>query len=488
MDNRMKIFLCLTIFLGKIILDVVLFPGFTVDSWTYYDLSKVVFSGYEPSFIRQYQYNSTHSPSFPFFYPLLIQLADKVLNIGIYSSLVLNVFLLMTCCIVLNKMLNRLKLQQEYIIMFSFLLLYPPFFQEVAYGRSMPLATLELMLIGNIFISQQYLSTKKLFIIGLIFSASILTRFEFIILFAIFSLWVLFKEKNTVGKLLFLAPPLISAFIWTIYSERYFNTLWVTESSKLILMPPNIGVLDYAPTIEIGNWLAIAKNIIIKEIKTFTSFILWGVASPLFIIFSHVIYKRISHNKKILTIKKHDYVSTKLLFITITISSVVPIIGLTGYTDGRYFFNLYLFISIFLLYTIAVNVSNNYKITMLCLTYAIIFSSVWTVGRVVKKNILDEKSQEYITAIEKQGLRQCIEEYNVKRILFITANGFEQASVSEQSIKSTALYLLSPSNIDVKNINNFIRDYNIDAIYSKNSILTDLRAIQCTNNLHVLIK
>ncbi|AJC68348.1 hypothetical protein W909_03480 [Dickeya zeae EC1] len=352
----------------------------------------------------------------------------------------------------------------------------------------MPLATLELMLIGNIFISQQYLSTKKLFIIGLIFSASILTRFEFIILFSIFSLWVLFKEKNTVGKLLFLAPPLISAFIWTIYSERYFNTLWVTESSKLILMPPHIGVLDYAPTIEIGNWLAIAKNIIIKEIKTFTSFILWGVASPLFIIFSHVIYKRISHNKKILTIKKHDYVSTKLLFITITISSVVPIIGLTGYTDGRYFFNLYLFISIFSLYTIAVNVSNNYKITMLCLTYAIIFSSVWTVGRVVKKNILDEKSQEYITAIEKQGLRQCIEEYNVKRILFITANGFEQASVSERSIKSTALYLLSPSNIDVKNINNFIRDYNIDAIYSKNSILTDLRAIQCTNNLHVLIK
>ena len=72
--------------------------------------------------------------------------------------------------------------------------------------------------------------------------------------------------------------------------------------------------------------------------------------------------------------------------------------------------------------------------------------------------------------------------------MFITENGFEQVSVSEDAITSTALYFLSPTNIDKNNINRFIHDYNIDAIYSKNSILTDLPTIQCTSKLHIIKK
>lgn len=486
MNLKINIYLCLAIFIGKIFLDAILFKGFTVDSWTYYDLSKQIFSGYEPSFIRQYQYNSLHSPSFPFFYPLLIHFIDTILNIGIYSSLVLNILILIACCIVSGAILKKLNLNQERLIIISFILLYPPFFQEVAYGRSIPLATLEILLISYIFISQQYLSAKQLFTLGLIFSVSILTRFEFLISFIIFTLWVLFKEKKLIGKILFLVPPLISIVIWVTYSERYFNTLWITESSKLVLMPPQFGALDYVPSIENNSFLSLITNIIIKEIKTFTSFILWGALTPTFIILAHLIYKYISHKKnRLITLK--GYIGTKLIFLIVTISSVVPIVGLTGYTDGRYFFNLYLLITLFLLYTTPA-IYSKHKITTLCLIYTIIISSAWTIGRTVKKSISIDSSQEYITLIDKDNIRQCVEKHNLERILFITENGFEQVSVSEDAITGTALYFLSPTNIDKNNINSFIHDYNIDAIYSKNSILTDLPTIQCTSKLHIIKK
>ncbi|WP_223121456.1 MULTISPECIES: hypothetical protein [Photorhabdus] len=490
MNTKIVVPLCLVIFFVKLYLDAILFPGFTVDSWTYYDLSKVVFTGYEPSFIRQYQYNSLHSPSFPFFYPLLIGFMDNILNIGIYSSVILNIILLSLCAILSAKLLQRLRLQRVYFIVFAFLLLYPPFFQEVVYGRAIPLATLELLLIGYIFLSQQHLNNNKLLLLGFVFGLSILTRFEFLIIFLIFNLWVAFKEKTSIGKLLFMIFPLISIVIWTFYSEYYFNTLWVTENSKLLVMPPHISILDYKPNLEENTYLEIIKNIITKELRTITAFTVWGVFTPLPIIFFYLTFKKISKKTNASSIKINSQKNNKLAFFILAIISVVPVIGLTGYTDGRYFFNVYLFIIIFLLNIMKGNINkhNKVKIVKICLIYIILISSAWTIGRTMKKTTADNNTPEYISEIDRQGIAKCITTRNIKRILFITKNGFEQVSVSENAINSKALFFLSPSNIDSNNIDDFVKQHAIDAIYTKEPILMHSNTTQCNNNLYILIK
>src|ERR1700722_18536124 len=74
-----------------VFLTAIFTPVFIVDSWSYFELSKKIFTDfYRINTLRQYEIHTLYSNAFPPLWPILLAAFRRVLDLGIYGGTVLN--------------------------------------------------------------------------------------------------------------------------------------------------------------------------------------------------------------------------------------------------------------------------------------------------------------------------------------------------------------------------------------------------------------
>lgn len=216
---------------------------FSPDSYSYYDISRTFFSDFgHVNTIRQYVVKSEYNCSFPYVFPFLIYLVDKITNLRIYSSVVVNIFIMSLTAVLFLYWSNRFA--KNWIcggITAALLMTNSAYLEEVYAGRSIPLAILLLFavvaLLFEIFQRKSSFYYMNIILTGLLAGLSAMTRFDEIslVMFLIpVLLYLAPKEKKIKTLLIYLLFAGVAFVPWCIYCLKHFNTLYFTDNNGTI--------------------------------------------------------------------------------------------------------------------------------------------------------------------------------------------------------------------------------------------------------------
>ena len=205
---------------------------FNPDSWSYYELARTVFSGdfYAFNTHRGY-FAETHSASFPPGYPVVLALAQLVVGVSPLVAVWLNIVVAALTWGLGIRLTMRLGVPAfAALALFTALVLWPFYLDELFAGRSMPLALLWLLLALG-----AYLRTRPL-AGGLFLGLAALTRFDYTggVLLFIVGIGILDRDaRRQIGW--WLAGLLIGMAPWIIYSWVHFGQFWASSNSAVAL-------------------------------------------------------------------------------------------------------------------------------------------------------------------------------------------------------------------------------------------------------------
>ena len=310
---------------------------FSPDSWSYYELSKTVFSDnfYKFNTVRSY-FSNEYSTSFPFGFPVVLAFAQAVLGEYPMTAVIVNVCASLMTALVFYKICNQIRLERlMWIAVISSLLLYPGYLDEVFSGRSIPFAMM--LFSGAIYAN----NAQRHVLTGVLLGASVLVRFDYLVFAILFqgAVFVL-KSHQLKDQLKLLGGFILGLVPWIVYSLLHFGGFWVSDNSWVTISALPAFVLDYpaAPVISAYEnpelWLSrVFSNIpVLLEVMVKSSF-----RFPLLVIFLSV-----------LLLKKSFWrtVGRKRLTLAVFLlaASIAPYL-LTGYFDSRYFALIFFLLS-----------------------------------------------------------------------------------------------------------------------------------------------
>ncbi|MDR1700144.1 MAG: glycosyltransferase family 39 protein [Lachnoclostridium sp.] len=207
---------------------------FTPDSYSYFDISKNIFSDFgEISTIRQYVNLSEWNLSFPWLYPALISIVDAMTGFGMFSGVFINFIAAYITLWIILKITCRLT--DSYIPgIFVSLLLFtdPGYVQEVISARSITTSILCVTVMLYIFVKLKDYTKKDMFLAGLFAGAGMAIRFDFLVIAGLTGLILLpvFKKKALVMMAAYGLGILVFTTPWIIYSISQFSTIWATDN------------------------------------------------------------------------------------------------------------------------------------------------------------------------------------------------------------------------------------------------------------------
>ena len=317
---------------------------FSPDSWSYFELSKTIFSDefYKFNTYRSY-FSQTQSAAFPFGYPIALALTHEILGTSPINAVYLNFLLSIVSTIFIIKICKKYDISNFVTIsIVATFALNPSYMDEIFSGRAMPLAILFVLLATYLIVACN--SFVKFFIAGIIFGLAALVRFDFLVsAFVLLNLLLFFRDKKASYFLLVNGGFLIGILPWCIYSEIFFNKFWISDNSWVALSATPAYVLDYpahAIATAFTDPLLFVKKVTWSLLRVLVYVIKDSLKQPLFLLsFVYVLYALRSTNAKI----------DKSLIIAATalLMSLFPYV-LTGYVDARYF-SLFFLIATFLL-------------------------------------------------------------------------------------------------------------------------------------------
>ncbi len=211
------------------------------DGYSYYEISQTIGSDFgHTSTVRQYVKDTDLNISFPYLFPFFIHVVDEATKLGVYSGILLDVYLTLLCaamlCVVSRSLSGKVW---SGVLTSCVLLLCTPYLGEVFSGRSIPLSLL-LTLVALFFAVNMYVSKSKrtaagFLLLGIFAGAVSVTRFDGIALTAFCALIVIAFGIGLKGKMRALGWYCLGAFIimlpWIIYSMVNFHTLWISDNS-----------------------------------------------------------------------------------------------------------------------------------------------------------------------------------------------------------------------------------------------------------------
>jgi len=218
--------------------------AYSPDSYSYYDISRSVFSKFgSVGTIRQYVELTDYGISFPYLFPMLIAVFDFFTGFGIFSGTCVNIIAtLVSFYYILKISAGLTKSAIPGLITAAVLLVNPDYLWEMISARAVPLSLLCVILILNIVTSNlSSLKKRHLFLIGMFAGAGMVVRFDFLaISFLIGVILIFVFRKNLfrtipfyiLGLLVFTSP-------WIAYSFIHFGKLWISDNGGTIfLMSP----------------------------------------------------------------------------------------------------------------------------------------------------------------------------------------------------------------------------------------------------------
>lgn len=364
-STQLKTNILILIILGTVFTILAIIFGtsmFSPDSWSYYELSKTIFTNnfYEFNTYRSY-FSDLKSAAFPFGYPIVLATINLISENPI-NAVFINILFTILAMNAIQKISLKLEISYKVSCLISLsLLLYVPFLSEVFAGRSMPLAIM-LYLYGILL-----LLNKKVFIAGIFLGLAVLVRFDYLVfgLLTILYYTLFFKKSSYI---------LIGAFFiailpWSIYSYIYFDSFWISDNSWVAKSAVHAFVLDY-PAMSSETIFSDPLQWILKVVKNYIFIAKNLILNCRYYIFAFFVFVLFTMNiKRISNIKNY-------IFIIFLLASLAPYAS-TGYFDGRYFSLFYLVFTMFVLYEIKDIYKLNLKIIYFVFIISFILATKW---------------------------------------------------------------------------------------------------------------
>lgn len=325
---------------------------FSVDSWTYFELSKTIFTEnfYKFNTFRSY-FSNEYSASFPAGWPTVLAMASALIGQNPLNAVYINIFIVSFGVLIFQRIGKTLNLNALSIfLIYSSLLLYRPYVDEVLSGKSMPMAVIS-------FLIAFYLYQKNsLFMAGLFLGIASLVRFDFLVYALIFQLCALAIGKLW-GKKYFLLVGgfLIGILPWVFFSYIKFEKVWASDNSWVGFSALPAYVLDYpaSPVVAALNdptlWLSRIFGNLIPLIKSISKSTIYFPILLVLILFLGVNLNRLSNEAKY-----------KLIAIFAAHVFALAPYMLTGYFDSRYFTLIFIIDSALIMYILNSNLGLNY--------------------------------------------------------------------------------------------------------------------------------
>ncbi|WP_460427592.1 hypothetical protein [Azotobacter armeniacus] len=246
--ERQPVLISLILIIGMIYIISASLVGvhkFSQDSWSYFELSKSVFSGdfYRFNTIRSH-FAETYSAAFPMGYPVALSAIQLIAGKAPEAALLLNCLIVVATAYILIKISDEIQLPRIYGISIAFsLLFYIPYIDEALAGRSMPLAILLFSLAGLNYLRGFFWGA------GIFLGLSALVRFDFLVHSIIFLLaGSLNKWHEPKIFLLMVSGFFIGIIPWPFYSYLHFGKFWISDNSWVAMSALPARVLDYPAT------------------------------------------------------------------------------------------------------------------------------------------------------------------------------------------------------------------------------------------------
>lgn len=232
-------------------------PPLTPDSWSYLMLARSFHaSAFHMPVIRQYQYHSDFTDSFPPFWPIVLLGAASVLRddpwLGIIVATVISIALLPLMALLLRPFIRaRGRRYFAATACWACLLAFGPYLDEVLSGRSIPVAMVGYLALAIAILRPTQLSMRAGLLAGCAGGLAWMTRFDAqpVVLF----LGVVVPLASERGKRLrwwagyWLALAVILA-PWAMYSHSAFGVPWATAPARMAMSVLPSQVVDWYPT------------------------------------------------------------------------------------------------------------------------------------------------------------------------------------------------------------------------------------------------
>ena len=335
-------------------------PNFIVDSWSYVELSKTVFHDFfRFSTLRQFESTSPYSNSFPPLWPVLLALAGKVLNLGIFNGYLLNLLI----CIALLAVLMRLFRNIGFpgwlgAVCYLAILGFTPFLGDALAAKSHALSLA--LLTGTLAILfGARLTHARVALAGMLMGLGCLTRFDAMptacflgLLFAARTAtpdepW----RRRAITAAVYFAAFAVVLSPWVAYGMKHFGKPFPSDNVRQATRAVGGNVLDYfekPPPSDLARnprkW--IAGLISVKARKVASSFVRTSAASalPVLLVFVLAVWGAVRRRPR-LPVPAAWFDVLALILIPIVLLPTI----LAGYEDSRYFATPALFLFAILL-------------------------------------------------------------------------------------------------------------------------------------------
>ena len=327
-------------------------PRFSPDSWSYFELSKTVFTDfYRINTYRQFQTVSPYGTSFPPLYPSLLAVGRAVCDVGIYTGVFLNAALCVATLFVV-KSLARVSGLPAWVgnILFLALLLRPTYVDELMAARSIPLALLLVTAILRVYVSPA-LTPSRAVLMGFLAGLAVLTRFDFLaaaVFLGLVLAWYARKRTWLVSPVYFAALA-VAVSPWVVYSLVHFSKPFVSDNSRTAMLVARSFVTDYYPHQEQLEYawdapLSWASNVIVRRFpRILDSWLKTITTDPTLAVLTGILVgigvaararpgclRRDGRDQR-----SGGYVAQWRGFAAVLAVQLLTI-GVTGYPDGRY--------------------------------------------------------------------------------------------------------------------------------------------------------
>lgn len=227
---------------------------FSPDSYSYYDISRTVFSDfYNVSTQRQYIVDTELGISFPYLFPSLMAVVDALTGLKIYSGTILNVVITCINCLMLYKISTKhFKNPYAGTLAALYMVTNAPYLTEMRVSRSVPIAILSVLILAYYILDLREITTKSCILAGVGAGCAMVCRFDALVAAGLcFVVMFIFSNKGSriknsakyVGGLLIPTSP------WIIYSLVNFGKPWISDNGGTMWMPiPSIPQRYYSST------------------------------------------------------------------------------------------------------------------------------------------------------------------------------------------------------------------------------------------------
>ena len=229
-------------------------PHFIVDSWSYLELSKTVFTDfYRFNTLRQFENSSPYSNSFPPLWPVLLALVRPVVDLGIYTGYLLN------CLICIGLLASLIRLFQTIgfagwvgAACYLSVLGFSPFLADAMGAKTMPLSLV--LLTATLFIlNRETLSNKGIAGAGLLMGLACLNRFDALptactlgVAFVVRAAQSEPRFRRAIVAAMAYGVTLVAALSpWAVYGIRHFGKPFPSDNVRQVVSAEGGNVLDY---------------------------------------------------------------------------------------------------------------------------------------------------------------------------------------------------------------------------------------------------